>query len=375
MPVSFGPNGRQLDYFGSGPDAGAWSSQDRYPRLLADINNDGKADIVGFADTGVFTALANSSGNGGFGLQQFQQATALWGTTSGGWNEPGVSRQVADINSDGYADLVGFGVNGVVVSLNNQVGTNGTFAAPAFVADPEVNSFWSAQGGWNQDDLPRFLASVSGLPGATDIVGFSEIGVFVSLNNGTGTFSDPGLAAGTEWWGDGPGTGNWVGTQDKPAQDIRPRLLADVNGDGVDDLVGFGDGGVEVSLATGLGNFAPHTNVAGTSFWTPSFGWSQDLYPRLLADVNGDQKADIVGFGLPQNPGDTGVWASLNTSTAGIVSFAAQVQVASAFWTPAQGFANNDTYPRELADITGDTKADIVGFTQSGVWTSISTST
>jgi FG-GAP-like repeat len=168
---------------------------------------------------------------------------------------------------------------------------------------------------------------------------------------------------------------HWVGTQDKPAQDIRPRSLADVNGDNMDDLVGFGDGGVEVSLATGNGNFAPHPSVAGTSFWTPSFGWSQDLYPRLLADVNGDGAADIVGFGLPQNPGDTGVWASLNTSTAGIVSFAAQVQVASSFWTPAQGFANNDTYPRELADITGDTKADIVGFTQSAVWTSISTST
>ena len=375
MPVSFGPNGKQLNYFGSGPDTGDWSSQDLYPRLLADINNDGKADIVGFADTGVFTALANSSGNGGFGPQQFQQATALWGTTSGGWNEPDVSRQVADINGDGYADLVGFAVNGVVVSLNNQVGTNGTFAGQAFVADPELNSFWSAQGGWNQDEFPRFLADVLG-GGTPDIVGFSEIGVFVSLNNGTGTFSDPGLAAGTQWWGDGPGTGNWVGTQDRPAQDIRPRLLADVNGDNMDDLVGFGDGGVEVSLATGNGNFASHTPVAGTSFWSAQGGWSsQNQFPRFLADVNGDQKADIVGFHQPQNPGDTGVWASLNTSTAGNVSFAAAVQVASSFWTPAQGFANNDTYPRELADITGDAKADIVGYTLSGVWTSVSTST
>jgi VCBS repeat protein len=372
MPVSFASPGPQLNYFGTDPNAGSWTSQNRNPRLLADINNDGKADIVGFADTGVFTSLA--LGNGGFGVQQFQQAMTLWGTTSGGWNEPGVSRQVADINSDGYADLVGFGPTGVLVSLNNKVGTNGTFASQAFVTDPEVNSFWSAQGGWNQDELPRFLAPVSGL-GATDIVGFSEIGVFVSLNNGSGTFGDPGFAPGTEWWGEGPGTGNWVGTADKPAQDIRPRLLADVNGDNMDDLVGFGDSGIEVSLATGNGNFAPHTTVAGTSFWTPSFGWDQSLYPRVLADVNGDGLADIVGFGQPQNSGDTGVWASLNTSTLAVVSFAAQVQVASSFWTPAMGFTNDDTYPRQLADITGDAKADIVGFAQSAVWTSVSTST
>jgi hypothetical protein len=266
MPVSFaqpgGPYPASRPYYGSGDASGSWSSQNTYPRLLADINNDGKADIVGFADTGVYTSLANSNGDGGFGIQQFQQTMMLWGTTSGGWNEPGVLRQVADINGDGYADLVGFGANKVVVSLNNQIGTNGTFGGQTPQADADVSSFWSAQGGWNQDELPRFLAPVSGL-GATDIVGFSEIGVFVSLNNGSGTFGDPGFAPGTEWWGEGPGTGNWVGTADKPAQDIRPRLLADVNGDNMDDLVGFGDSGIEVSLATGNGNFAPHTNRGG----------------------------------------------------------------------------------------------------------------
>jgi hypothetical protein len=60
MPISFASPGPQLNYFGT--DAGGWSSQNRYPRLLADINNDGKADIVGFADTGVFTSLALKRG-------------------------------------------------------------------------------------------------------------------------------------------------------------------------------------------------------------------------------------------------------------------------------------------------------------------------
>ena len=50
------------------------------------------------------------------------------------------------------------------------------------------------------------------------------------------------------------------------------RDLADVNGDGMADIVGFGQGGVYVSLATGGGNFA-----------APTF----ELPTMLLAQVGG----------------------------------------------------------------------------------------
>jgi len=41
---------------------GGWSSQDAYPRELANIaNGDKKADIVGFAQNGVWTALAGAT--------------------------------------------------------------------------------------------------------------------------------------------------------------------------------------------------------------------------------------------------------------------------------------------------------------------------
>jgi hypothetical protein len=61
MPISFGPNGKQLNYFGSGADAGEGLSQEPYLRLLADTNNDGKADIVGFAQSGVWTSISTST--------------------------------------------------------------------------------------------------------------------------------------------------------------------------------------------------------------------------------------------------------------------------------------------------------------------------
>lgn len=41
------------------PGAGGWLNQDLYPRYLADVNNDGRIDIVGFAADGVHVALVS----------------------------------------------------------------------------------------------------------------------------------------------------------------------------------------------------------------------------------------------------------------------------------------------------------------------------
>jgi hypothetical protein len=70
----------------------------------------------------------------------------------------------------------------------------------------------------------------------------------------------------------GPGAGNWI------SDDLYPRELADVNGDGMADIVGFAQPGVLVSLATGDGHFAPST------FELPAFGpnaggWSRGEGP------------------------------------------------------------------------------------------------
>jgi hypothetical protein len=86
-----------------------------------------------------------------------------------------------------------------------------------------------------------------------------------------------------------PGTGGWI------SDDLYKRELADVNGDGMDDIVGFASESVYVSLATGNGHFAAPT--AELAAFTPGNSWiSDDLYKRELADVNGDGSADIVGF-------------------------------------------------------------------------------
>ena len=44
---------------GFAPGAGGLSSENTYPRHLADINGDGAADIVGFGNAGVYDALSH----------------------------------------------------------------------------------------------------------------------------------------------------------------------------------------------------------------------------------------------------------------------------------------------------------------------------
>jgi FG-GAP-like repeat len=145
----------------------------------------------------------------------------------------------------------------------------------------------------------------------------------------------------------GVGAGGWS------SNDLYPRVVADVDGDRKVDIVGFGQNGVYVSLATGVGGFASPQLVL-SAFGIGAGGWSSnDAYPRVLADVNGDGKADIVGFGY------NGVYVSLAT---GGGNFAPPALVLSAFGVGAGGWTSNDTYPRVLADVNGDGKADIVGF-------------
>jgi len=60
-----------------------------------------------------------------------------------------------------------------------------------------------------------------------------------------------------------------------------------------------------VSLNNGDGTFGPVTKVVD-NFAYSAGGWRVEKHPRYLADLTGDKRADIVGFG------DAGVWVSRN---------------------------------------------------------------
>jgi hypothetical protein len=147
----------------------------RHPRFVADVTGDGRGDIVGFGDDGVWVSL-NVRGDG---IMQIPRRTYIgFGVQAGSWDVDRHPRLLTDLTGDGRADIVGFGDDGVYVALGNG---DGTFRWAA-----GGDNFGYAQG-WRVDQHPRFVADVTG-DGRPDLVGFGNDGVFVALSNGDGSF-------------------------------------------------------------------------------------------------------------------------------------------------------------------------------------------
>jgi hypothetical protein len=96
---------------------------DKHPRFLAPLTRSGFADTVGFGDCGVWTALGN--GNGSF--QDPKVVIADLGYQAAGWRVDKHPRFVVDLNGDSCADIIGFGEDYVWTAISNG---DGTFQAP-----------------------------------------------------------------------------------------------------------------------------------------------------------------------------------------------------------------------------------------------------
>ncbi|MEL7064248.1 MAG: VCBS repeat-containing protein, partial [Bacteroidota bacterium] len=316
-----------------GAHAGGWNSN--HPRMLADVNGDGKADIVGFAGAGV--SVSHSYGTG------FNGATLEVSGTFGynaGWRVDRHPRFLSDVNGDGKADIVGCANDGVYVSYATATGFT-----PAV---REIISVFGYNAGWRVDRHPRFMVDVNGDKRA-DMVGCANDGLYVSYATGSG-FTAPVKKLNA--FGYDGAAGGW-------RVDRHPRLMADVNGDGMADMVGFANDGVVVAYSTGNGFTAPVLQLANYGY--NAGGWRVGTHPRMLADVNGDGMADIVGFA------SNGVKVSFSTGT----DFNNAQHMISYFGSQA-GSWHHASHPRYVVDVNGDGRADIVGCANIGVQVSYS---
>jgi FG-GAP-like repeat len=338
-----------------GYSAGSWRV-DRHPRVLADVTGDGRADIVAFGDAGVYIALSNGDGT----FTEVGRVIDNFGYRAGGWRVDMHPRVLADVTGAGRADIVGFGGAGVYVALSNG---DGTFTEVGRVIDDfAYNGGWRVDvpgrpmqpGGWAVDRHPRVLADITGERGA-DIVGFGNDGVWVALSNGDGTFQPAYRAIGNNF---GAIAGGWEGL---------PRLLADVTGDGRADIVAISAGETHVLLSNGDGSFQDRYYVEPNLHWYSL----EEENPVVLADITGDRRPDIVMIDY------LGVASALNN---GDGSFQRHRLVTRAFasrhyYPDTQRFVGDwrwGWHPRYVADITGDGRADIVGFGNDGVWVALS---
>ncbi|MFD4494837.1 RICIN domain-containing protein [Streptomyces sp. NPDC058486] len=246
---------------------------------LADLTGDGRPDLVVLAADGVRVSRQNED-------ETFAPAAAPalksfgHGAQAGTWLADRHPRFLVDTTGDGRLDIVGCHDDGVHISLQAE---DGTFDDPLYVLDE-----FGVDHGWaSVTEHPRF--AVAGESGAAvDIVGFGPQGVVVSHRRGDGTFEPAKLVLND--FGSAQG---WTGTK-------HLRFLTDVTGDGRLDIVGFGDEGVWVSHRLDGSRFERAQLVCrGFGYDEEAGAWRVDRHPRFLADVTGDGRLDIVGFGGP----------------------------------------------------------------------------
>lgn len=338
-----------------GAIAGQWSVK-QHPRVMADVNNDGQDDIVGFGGEGVWVAISTSTADVPSFAKHAMALDTFGYSTS--WRVEKHPRLMADVNNDGRADIVGFGNAGVYVSLSTSTDAEVSFSE-AFLA---VDTFGHNAGGWRVEEHLRFLADVNN-DGRDDIVAFGNHSVYVSLSTSTATTASFAAHEAVLREHFTPKRGFWSIRND-------PRMVADVNDDGRADIVGFGTKGVYVSLSTSTADAASFTAPVMVM---PGFGsnvgkWRYQQHLRLVEDVNGDGRGDIVAIG------DEGVFVALSMSSTDEPVFQAPVHVVPEFGRLAGGWAVGKN-PRFIEDVNGDGRKDIVGFGNKGVVISLSSST
>jgi hypothetical protein len=240
--------------------------------VLADLDGDGKLDLVAvgtYSSTGVIS-VALGKGDGTFG------ATAnIFTGLSSNTGSPRVEFAVSDLNGDSRPDIVVLGGNGSSKYLETFL-NNGNGGFP----QSTPSSIQTVQGAKYNSSVPTLVSADFNLDGKADVAFLSVTNsplaqIQLLEGNGDGSFQT---------------TPKTVGTTSL----FSTLKWADVNADGIPDLV-VTDGFLnEVQILTGNGD--------GTFAPAVGFGINgQFPIDSAVGDLNGDNRPDIVAAEVVTN--------------------------------------------------------------------------
>lgn len=269
--------------------------------LVGDITGDGREDIVSRDNHGNFWALTSSGGNSQV------QFIKNW-TTNTTWSD----LRLIDFDGDGVDELLGRNTG---------------------------NGFW-----WAIDNVPagytnQFVAQW----GTAGNYLFVFDGLFLEGNG-------VGLAAWDtygDWWYSslGASTANRHIAIVQPPVHYSRTYVADVNGDGNEDLIGYDSNlGNWWALVQDYGG--KHARYLG--HWDPSVPWENEL----LLDIDGDGRKDLAGYDPL-----SGNWWGITSE--GRVSRSRKLTN----WSTSNSYRNV-----MVIDLNGDGKQEIVGRNSVGTW-------
>jgi hypothetical protein len=314
--------------------------------VAADLNGDGKPDLVTTNAGNDTVSVLLGNGDGTFRPQQ-----------SRGVGPGPVAVAVADLNGDGKPDLV-------VVNSAQTVAFGGTVTGGTFTLLFDGEQTTPLAFNASASDVQKALHNLSVLkdagPGSVVVTGTTgnyEVAIFLpgvqvpllsytnSLTGIAPTISVAAVGEVSVLLGKGDGTFGTAQTFDV-GMDPTSVAVADLNGDGIPDLVVTNQGGntISVLLGNGAGTFATaQTLTVGTA-------------PTAVAaaDLDGDGKPDLV----VANSGDGTVSVLRNTTTRGAATFS--------FVLAQQPNVGPDPIAVAVADINNDGKLDLVVTNHAG---------
>ncbi|MCP4371085.1 MAG: hypothetical protein GY797_23665 [Deltaproteobacteria bacterium] len=288
-------------------------------RMVVDINNDGFSDIIGLKEAIEDVSVTFGSPTGYTSVRKFSLGFTQSVHPGMSWEAMRDLVHLVDLNGDGYGDLIGFLTEGVKVAWGYDKG----FHKAKIISSDFTN-------GWDFRRDNRFFADVNG-DGLLDIVGFNLEGVWVATNNRNG-FNESRLV---------------LTSFSSKITDVRKhlRFALDINRDNLADIVGFYDDGVFVKYGSVNGFDDKEPLHVSSEFGR---GWPNASFPRVLDDVNGDGLLDIVGYDRE------GVKVALGTGN----SFKSSINWLSDFTYPDWRVKRDI---RKIIDVNEDGHMDFVG--------------
>ena len=285
---------------------------------VGDLNGDGFPDLVEIDGESEQTQVLLGDGTGGFkpGI-----------LIPNGIN--GVLPVAADINGDGIPDLLF--PDGPTVELGKGDGTFGpstSYAATSYFDATCI--FHDMDGDGHLDAVCGYPETIDGdISGATDLI--------ILHGNPDGSFNTTPISDKT--FGDHNTEFDGYGTF------LTPTYVADINGDGILDILGNSGDGLAVLLGgPGLTFGMPHHYAQAVVRY--GFGQTFSIYQSQFADMNGDGIPDIVAAG------PNGIYITYGQGN-GTFASATAPEVTEVIGYPTIADFNGDGIPDIAA--TGDT--------------------